>query len=130
MTTPIEKLIFLMEDEEDIARLIVHILEENGFRVHRPDRSSSLIRAAEEHQPAVFILDLMLPEVDGFQLCRNIREHKSLKSIPILILTARTGAADRERALDSGADVYMTKPFKSSELVAAVRMLHQRSISQ
>jgi len=118
-----------MEDEEDIARLIVHLLEEGGFRVHRPDRSSSLIRDAEKHQPAVFILDLMLPEVDGFQLCCSIRAHKILKKIPILILTARTESRDRKRALESGADMYMTKPFQSSELIAAVRMLHARSTS-
>jgi DNA-binding response OmpR family regulator len=129
MTNPTGKLIFLMEDEEDIARLIGHVLEESGFLVHRPDRSSSLVRDAEKYQPEVFILDLMLPEIDGFQLCRSIREHKSLKKIPILILTARTESADRKRALESGADVYMTKPFKSSELIAAVQTLRGRSTS-
>src|SRR5579862_5744847 len=123
MSTRAGNLIFLMEDDEDIARLVSHRLEGSGFQVHLPDRPSSLIRDAEKDQPVVFILDLMLPEVDGFQLCCRIREHETLKKIPILILTARTEAADRKRAMESGADVYMTKPFKLSELIAAVRML-------
>lgn len=127
MTTQKSSLVFLMEDEEDIARLIAHLLEESGFRVHRPERSSNLIGDAEKCRPAVFILDLMLPEVDGFQLCDRIRAHESLKGIPILILTARVGPADRKRALESGADVYMTKPFKPAELIAAVRRFCERS---
>jgi DNA-binding response OmpR family regulator len=118
-----------MEDDQDIARLVAHHLEANGFRVHQPDRPSSLIRDAERHQPSLFILDLMLPEVDGFQLCFSIRGHIRLKNVPILILTVRTGMAEQKRALDSGADVYMTKPFKSSELIAAVRMLRGRNPS-
>ena len=112
---------------EDIARLIAHHLEANGFRVYRPERPSTLILEAEAHPPTVFILDLMLPEVDGFELCGNIKTSRILKDIPILILTARTGMADRKRAEERGADFYMTKPFKFGELIAAVRSLRERN---
>ena len=81
-----------MEDEDDIARLIMHHLELAGFRVRRPDRASDLIAEAEKERPALFILDLMLPEIDGYQLCRAIKARASLKNVPVLVLTARTGA--------------------------------------
>jgi DNA-binding response OmpR family regulator len=123
MTSYPGNLIFLMEDEEDIARLIAHHLEANGFRVHRPERSSTLISEAEVYPPAVFILDLMLPEVDGFELCGSIKASKILKDVPVLILTARTGMTDRKRAEEAGADSYMTKPFKFGQLIATVRAL-------
>jgi DNA-binding response OmpR family regulator len=124
MTTPLSaKLVVLMEDEEDIARLVAYHLNSGGFRVHRPERSHDLIADAEKDRPALFILDLMLPEMDGFQLCRGIRAHPHLRDIPILILTARTGAEDRTQGLESGADAYMTKPFLPSALLAAVREL-------
>jgi DNA-binding response OmpR family regulator len=120
------KLVTLMEDEEDIARLVAHHLESHGFRIHCPARPQSLISDAEAERPALFILDLMLPEVDGFELCRGIRAHPSLRDIPILILTARTAAEDRKRALESGADAYMTKPFRPTALLTAVRGLAER----
>jgi DNA-binding response OmpR family regulator len=123
---PLAKLVMLMEDEEDIARLVAHHLETGGFRIHCPVRPQSLISDAEEERPALFILDLMLPEVDGFELCRGIRAHPSLRDIPILILTARTAAEDRKRALESGADAYMTKPFRPAALLTAVRGLAER----
>jgi DNA-binding response OmpR family regulator len=119
----------LMEDDDDIARLIAYHLESGGFRIHRPARPNALISDAETDRPALFILDLMLPELDGFQLCRRIRAHPSLRDIPILILTARTAAEDRKRALEGGADAYITKPFKRSTLVAAVRTLSGRNSS-
>jgi two-component system phosphate regulon response regulator PhoB len=130
MKTPrLARLVMLMEDEDDIARLVAHHLESSGFRIHRPARPQSLIPDAEKDGPALFILDLMLPEVDGFQLCRSIRAHPSLRDIPILILTARTAAEDRKRALESGADAYITKPFRPSALLAAVRTLFERDSS-
>jgi len=129
MIPPSAKLVMLMEDEDDIARLVAHHLESSGFRIHRPARPYSLISDAEEDRPTLFILDLMLPEVDGFQLCRSIRDHSSLRDVPILILTASTAAEDRKRALESGADGYITKPFSPSALIATVRMLSDRSSS-
>lgn len=123
MTAAVRKLVMLVEDEDDIARLVGYHLDCGGFRVHRPERSHDLLADAEKDRPALFILDLMLPDVDGFQLCQGIRAHPRLQDIPILILTARTTAEDRKRALESGANAYMTKPFIPSALIAAVRTL-------
>lgn len=127
MTEQRQKLVILMEDEEDIARLITHHLALAGFRVHRPDRASDLIAEAEKELPVLFVLDLMLPEIDGFQLCRAVKAHASLKKIPVLVLTARTGAEDRKRALESGADHFATKPFKPSALIETVRTLSKQA---
>jgi DNA-binding response OmpR family regulator len=129
MTQRPAKLVVLMEDEDDIARLVAHHLDSSGFRTHRPTRPNSLIADAEKDQPALFILDLMLPELDGFQLCRSIKAHPSLRHIPVLILTARTAAEDRKRALESGADAYVTKPFRPSALIAVVRELSDGEFS-
>jgi len=127
-TTPqLPKLVVLMEDDDDIARLITHHLEASGFRIHRPDRAKSLISDAEREPPALFILDLMLPEMDGFEICRRIRAHPSLQGVPVLILSARTGVEDRKQALESGAETYMTKPFTPSALIAAVRRLSNQN---
>ena len=120
MTEQPKKLVILVEDEDDIARLITHHLNVTGFRVRRPERAPDLIREAEKERPAVLILDLTLPEMDGFQLCRAVRAHPTLHSIPILVLTARTGVEDRKRAFESGADQYATKPFKPSALIEVV----------
>jgi two-component system, OmpR family, alkaline phosphatase synthesis response regulator PhoP len=79
MSTPDRKrLVSLMEDHEDIARLMAYHLESSGFRIHRPARSYALISDAEKDRPDLFILDLMLPELDGFQLCHSIRAHPNL----------------------------------------------------
>ena len=128
MTEQPQKLVILVEDEEDIARLIAHHLKLAGFRVHRPEKVSDLIADAERVCPSLFILDLMLPEMDGFQLCRAVKAHPVLRKIPILVLTARTGVEDRKRALESGANQYMTKPFKPSVLLEAVRTLASKIV--
>jgi DNA-binding response OmpR family regulator len=74
----------------------------------------------------LFLLDLMLPGVDGFHLCRSIRKHSLLRTLPIIILTARTGQGDRKLAFESGADDYVTKPFSPADLIARVRGLCER----
>lgn len=96
--------------------MIMHHLELAGLHVCRPDRASDLIAEAEKERPALFILDLMLPEIHGYQLCRAIKARASLKNVPVLVLTARTEGEDRKHALDSGADHYATKPFIPSAL--------------
>jgi DNA-binding response OmpR family regulator len=126
-TSEIGSLVMIMEDEDDIARLITHHLESSGFRIHRSGRPFDLIADAEKERPVLFILDLMLPELDGFQLCRNVRAHPRLGDVPILILTARTSEEDRKRAMESGADAYLTKPFSTSGLIGTVRKLSKQN---
>jgi two-component system phosphate regulon response regulator PhoB len=114
-------LIFVVEDDADIARLITHNLQATGFEVRGFDSGGSVISEALREMPALFLLDVMLPGTDGFELCRHIRQTPALSSIPIIFLTAKTGEADRVKGLELGGDDYITKPFSPRELVARIR---------
>lgn len=117
----VRPLIFVVEDEEDIARLISHNLQASGFAVQSFVNGSSLISEALRESPALFLLDVMLPGTDGFELCRHIRQTPALATTPIIFLTAKTSEADRVKGLELGGDDYITKPFSPRELVARIR---------
>jgi DNA-binding response OmpR family regulator len=114
-------LVFLVEDEEDIARLISHNLQAAGYEVQSFVSGASLVAEAMRETPSLFLLDVMLPGADGFELCRQIRQTPALSSTPIIFLTAKTAEADRVKGLELGGDDYITKPFSPRELVARVR---------
>jgi len=114
-------LVFVVEDEEDIARLISHNLQAAGFEVQSFVSGSSVISEALRAMPSLFLLDIMLPGADGFDLCRQIRRTPALSGKPVIFLTARTDEADRVKGLELGGDDYITKPFSPRELVARVR---------
>jgi two-component system phosphate regulon response regulator PhoB len=114
-------LIFVVEDDGDIARLIAHNLRASGFEVRSFVSGASVVSEALREMPALFLLDVMLPGSDGFELCRHIRQTPALSSIPIIFLTAKTSEADRVRGLEMGGDDYITKPFSPRELVARIR---------
>jgi len=114
-------LIFVVEDEEDIARLISHNLQAAGFEVQSFVSGASVLSEAVREMPALFLLDVMLPGTDGFELCRHIRQTPALLATPIIFLTAKTGEADRVKGLELGGDDYITKPFSPRELVARIR---------
>jgi len=114
-------IIFVVEDEEDIARLISHNLQAAGFEVQSFVSGSSVLTEAVRESPSLFLLDVMLPGLDGFELCRQIRQTPALSVIPIIFLTAKTSEADRVKGLELGGDDYITKPFSPRELVARIR---------
>jgi len=113
--------IFVVEDDEDIGRLIRHNLLAAGYEVETFLTGNNVIAQAQQERPALFLLDVMLPGTDGFDLCRQIRENATLAKIPVIFLTARTDEADRVKGLELGGDDYITKPFSPRELVARVR---------
>jgi DNA-binding response OmpR family regulator len=115
--------IFVVEDDADIARLIAHNLQAAGFNVQRFDSASSVVSEAIRDVPALFLLDVMLPGTDGFELCRNIRQNPALAGIPVIFLTAKTSEADRVKGLELGGDDYITKPFSPRELLARIRTI-------
>ncbi len=118
---PLRPVIFVVEDEEDIARLISHYLQSAGFEVQSFVSGASVLSEAAREMPALFLLDVMLPGTDGFELCRHIRQTPLLSATPIIFLTAKTSEADRVKGLELGGDDYITKPFSPRELVARVR---------
>ena len=119
-STP-RSLIFVVEDDTDIARLITHNLRASGFSVQSFISGDSAISEALREMPSLFLLDVMLPGTDGFELCRHIRRTPALSATPIIFLTAKTGESDRVKGLELGGDDYITKPFSPRELVARIR---------
>jgi DNA-binding response OmpR family regulator len=115
------KLIFVIEDDEDISRLIQHNLSSAGYEVHGFVSGNSVVPDALREHPELFLLDIMLPGTNGFDLCRQIRQTNALAAIPIIFLTAKSSEGDRVKGLELGADDYITKPFSPRELVARVR---------
>jgi len=120
-SAPLRPVIFVVEDDEDIARLISHNLQAAGFEVQSFVNGASILTEAMREMPALFLLDVMLPGTDGFELCRHIRQTPALSATPIIFLTAKTSEADRVKGLELGGDDYITKPFSPRELVARIR---------
>lgn len=119
-----------MEDEPEIARLIKSTLEREGFSCHYCRDGLTALQAFQEKQPDVIVLDLMLPGLDGLDVCARIRRQPEVKDPYILMLTAKGEPIDRVVGLSTGADDYLVKPFNSEELVARVRALLRRSLRQ
>jgi two-component system phosphate regulon response regulator PhoB len=120
------KKVLIIEDEHDLIRLIKYNLEKEGFRVSSVTDGSLVMAELRREEPDLLVLDLMLPGMDGLEICRQVRRHDRYAGIPILMLTARSGEADRVVGLELGADDYVTKPFSMRELVARIRALLRR----
>jgi two-component system phosphate regulon response regulator PhoB len=118
--------IFVLEDDTDIARLVQYHLEAAGFAARLFGTPAHLIPDAEREAPALFLLDIMVPGGDGLDVCKRLRKHPMLSSVPIIFLTARAGESDRVLGLEVGADDYITKPFATRELVARVKAVLRR----
>jgi DNA-binding response OmpR family regulator len=115
--------ILIADDEAGIRDLARLYLEKEGFRVQMAENGAQAVAQVRQNPPALLVLDLMMPEMDGWEVCRRIRTESDL---PILILTARDEDIDKIVALEMGADDYLTKPFNPRELVARVRAILRR----
>jgi DNA-binding response OmpR family regulator len=115
------ELIYVVEDDPDVSQLIEHNLRTAGYEVSTFFSGSPVLPQAAIAQPSLFLLDIMLPGMNGYDLCRQIRQHERLGKTPIIFLSARTQELDRLQAFDAGGDGYITKPFSPRELIARVR---------
>jgi two-component system phosphate regulon response regulator PhoB len=115
------KRIAIVEDEAELAALLEYNLRRNGYDTRTFGALGGVLKSLEEFKPDLVVLDVMLPEVDGFEVCRQIRQSAGLGRIPVLFLTARADEVDRVLGLEIGGDDYMTKPFSPRELVARVK---------
>jgi two-component system, OmpR family, alkaline phosphatase synthesis response regulator PhoP len=119
--------VLIVEDEPDIAGLMKHALERGGeLEVEMVSTGAAALKSVMEEPPSLVLLDLNLPFIDGLEVCRLLRGRPSSAAIPIIMVTARTGEADRVNGLELGADDYVTKPFSLRELVARVRAVLRR----
>lgn len=119
--------IVIVEDEANIVELVKYNLDREGYRTLYANDGRKGLELIKQELPDLVILDLMLPELDGLSVCKQLRSEAQTKSIPIIILTAKSEEADRVLGLEMGADDYVTKPFSPRELVARVRAVLRRS---
>jgi DNA-binding response OmpR family regulator len=116
--------ILIVDDDPKLTEAVSWYLEAEGFRASRVANGSQALEAFRSDRPDAVIIDIMMPGMNGFELCRTIRRESK---VPILMLSAREGEADKVRALDIGADDYVTKPFGAMELVARIKALLRRA---
>lgn len=124
---PTKRNIFLVEDEVHIQQLIQYNLEAASFLVSVFGSGEEMFRQCTVMVPDLFLLDLMLPGIDGLEICRRIRNDARMRSIPVIMLTARGEEFDRVLGLELGADDYITKPFSVRELVARAKAVLRRA---
>jgi len=119
--------ILVVEDDRDIAELVERYLQKAGFSIELLSSGRDALKAIADRTPDLLVLDLMLPHVDGLEVCRIVRGNDATAAIPIIMLTARTEESERIVGLELGADDYLAKPFSPNELVARVRALLRRA---
>src|SRR4051794_6007107 len=118
--------ILIVEDDPDIAELVARYLDKAGFATERVASGREALQGIAARPPDLLVLDLMLPHVDGLEVCRVLRANETTAAIPIIMLTARADESERIVGLELGADDYLAKPFSPNELVARVRALLRR----
>jgi two-component system, OmpR family, alkaline phosphatase synthesis response regulator PhoP len=123
----VKRIVLVIDDEEDLIELVRYNLEMEGFGVIGALDGESGFAQAVAQKPDVILVDLMLPGVDGLEVCRMLRADSGTSGIPIIILTAKASEADRVVGLELGADDYITKPFSPRELIARIKALLRRS---
>src|SRR3989454_4555677 len=118
--------ILIVDDDSDIQRLVSYNLSQAGFQVSAAVTGVAALHAVEERLPDLIILDIMLPDLGGLEVCRLVREREKSRRIPIIMLTARTEESDRVVGFELGADDYVMKPFSPRELVLRVKSIFRR----
>ncbi|MBI4563311.1 MAG: response regulator transcription factor [Planctomycetes bacterium] len=118
--------VLVIDDEPDLLKLLDHALTREGYTVLTARNGAQGLSAARLHSPHAIILDVMMPGVDGFELCKHLRMDPATARIPVLLLTAKAEEHDRILGLELGADDYVTKPFSTRELMARVKALLRR----
>ena len=119
--------IFIIEDEPSIIQLVQHNLEKEGFIVSSSLNGNEGLKELKKFEPNLLLLDWMLPDLSGIDICKNIRKDNSFKDLPIIMLTAKGEEEDKIKGLDSGVDDYLTKPFSFNELMARIKAILRRS---
>lgn len=120
-------LVMVVEDEEALALLLKYNLEKEGYDVAWESRGNKALGEIEKNKPSVIILDWMLPEISGVEICKLVRSKPDIKNIPVIMLTAKGEEEDKIKGLSAGADDYVTKPFSIPELMARVKTQLRRA---
>jgi two-component system phosphate regulon response regulator PhoB len=119
--------IFIIEDETSIIKLVQHNLEKEGFIVSSSENGNDGLKQLKKFEPNLLLLDWMLPDLSGIEICKHIRKDNKFKTLPIIMLTAKGEEEDKIKGLESGVDDYLTKPFSFKELLARIKAVLRRS---
>ena len=114
----------VVDDDVRILRMMQRILELEGYRVHTASNGETALSVFDEQNPDLVLLDIMMPNMDGYAICQNIRE---FSQVPIIMVTAKDNSQEKVEGLDTGADDYITKPFSANELTARIRAVLRRT---
>ncbi len=118
--------ILIVEDEKDIVKMLDYSLKKEGFKIISARNGEDALELTGSKHPSLILLDLMLPGIDGLEVCKTLKGEKETASIPIIMLTAKSQEADKIVGLELGADDYMTKPFSPKELIARIKAVLRR----
>ena len=118
-----QKTVLLVEDEDNIALALSHLIGRAGYHLRRVATGNAAIDALQEERPDLVVLDVMLPERSGYEICQMIRRDAALAGVKVLMITASGGDVERRKGLAVGADAFMTKPFATADLTAQIHAL-------
>ena len=118
--------VLIVDDDPDIQRLVSYNLSQAGFHVTTASSGRTALETVQQHPPDLIILDIMMPDIDGMEVCRTLRQRENSRRIPIIMLTARADEIDRVVGFELGADDYVMKPFSPRELVLRVKSIFRR----
>ncbi len=119
--------ILIVEDDPSLSELLQYNLDNAGFKASVVSEGDEALNSIMEEEPDLVILDWMLPNLSGIEICRQVRQHNDIKRLPIIMLTAKGEESERIRGLETGADDYVIKPFSPSELIARVKAVLRRT---
>jgi two-component system alkaline phosphatase synthesis response regulator PhoP len=119
------KKILIADDNENIRDALTYLLEDEGYELLLAKDGADTLRKVRERKPDILFLDIMMPEINGYDVCRTIKNDPDLKSIYVIMLTAKGQVAEQERGKEVGADEYIVKPFSPMEILARVKSLLQ-----
>jgi len=122
------KRILIIEDEEDIAQTTKMIIELEGYKAEIAQNGIEALHKVYNKKYDLILLDIVLPELNGYQICRILKDDGKYKNIPILMLTAKTPRSNKFRGIETGADDYLTKPYESTQLIATIKHLLKEDV--
>ena len=120
-----QKKILIADDNENIRDALTYLLEDEGYELLLAKDGADTLRKVRERKPDILFLDIMMPEINGYDVCRTIKNDPDLKSVYVIMLTAKGQVAEQERGKEVGADEYIVKPFSPMEILARVKNLLQ-----
>jgi len=120
------KTILIADDNDNIRDALTYLLEDEGYELLLAKDGADTLRKVRERKPDILFLDIMMPEINGYDVCRTIKNDPDLKSIYVIMLTAKGQVAEQERGKEVGADEYIVKPFSPMEILARVKILLQK----